>query len=157
MPWQCSHTKRITESLIAQYEQTAQPSLRMTATLRNLSERIEHCLRWLPHDVELRMDAAACDLYFGDRRGAIEHYQAALQIDRRPEIYLNLGDALYQTGDRLDAVRAYARLYAFASFIVNYDSRLPWSGDNVIDLIPTDLQHEVQAEGQKERERLGRS
>jgi tetratricopeptide (TPR) repeat protein len=154
VPWRCEHQKLESEIFIERFDVIQQPSPNRVVQLRKISAGIDRCLEHIPNDVSLRMDAAACALMLGNTDEAIEHYRAALKLDQRPEIYLNLGTALYNSGRRQEAVVAFARLYAFATFMVNYDSSLPWSGERVVDLVPPDLQQDVLKESERQKSRL---
>jgi tetratricopeptide (TPR) repeat protein len=151
MPWKCSHVKREVEALIEQLLELERPPLPVVARFRTLCQGIHHCIRQMPYDLDFRLEAAACAVLVGRTEEAIEQYRAALRIDRRPEIYLNLGNALYKAGRRQEAVAAFARLLSFATFIVNYDSSVPWSGERVLDLVPVDLQKDVEKEADRLR------
>lgn len=156
VPWRCGHLKRESEAVIERVANSEHPAVGAVAEIRNISARLHRCIEYMPGDLDLRMEAAACALMLGRTNDAIAQYRAALKIDRRPEIYLNLGAALYVIGRREEAISAFARVYSFASFMVNYDSRLPWSGERVIDLVPAELQESVIAEARRQRVLLGR-
>ena len=159
VPWQCSHRKRESEAFIKQFAVTEQPWPTRFARMRETSAAIDCCIEHLPNDVDLRMEAAACALILGNTDRAIEQYRAALRSDRRPEIYLELGTALYNNGRRQEAVVAFARIYSFATFIINYDNNLPWSGgEGVLDQIPQELHQDVLRESARQKSLLpGRS
>jgi tetratricopeptide (TPR) repeat protein len=123
----------------------------MVIGLRQAREQINECIHHLPHDLDLRMEAAACALFLGQRDEAIRQYREALKIDQRPEIYLNLGNTLYNVGRREEAIEAFARLVSFTTFMVNYDRTRPWSGERVLDLIPAELREVVSRKADRER------
>ena len=156
VPWQCSHVKRQSEYVILNLERMSNPSLNAIARSREISNRVQHCLAYMPDDLDLRFEAAASALAVGATDVAVEQYRAALKIDRRPEIYLNLGTALYNSGRKQEAAVAFARVYAFAGFMVNYDPGVPWSGERVLDLVPTELREQVIRLAAEQRALLGR-
>jgi tetratricopeptide (TPR) repeat protein len=156
VPWQCSHVKRQSEYVILSLERMGNPSYTGIARARQISARVQRCLVYMPDDLDLRFEAAASSLVLGSTDAAIEQYREALKIDRRPEIYLNLGTALYNSGRRQEAAVAFARVYAFAGFMVNYDPDLPWSGDKVLDLVPAELREQVIRLAERDRALLGR-
>ncbi len=151
LPYRCSHLKRNVEAIIQRFVVTEQPSLRLVEILRVARVEVHRCMRHMPHDLDLRMEAAACDLFLGRRPEAIEQYQAALRIDRRPEIYLNLGNTLFEAGRRREAIDAFGALLSFTTFMINYDTSLPWSSERVLDLVPADIRKEVIAEADRRR------
>jgi tetratricopeptide (TPR) repeat protein len=70
---------------------------------------IERC----PDDLELYMLAAACFRQLAQSRDAIPMYQKALSLDRRPELYLNLGEAQVEANLADEAVPNLAAAVAF--------------------------------------------
>lgn len=67
-------------------------------TRRNLDE-LEQCRASVPWDVQFPMLMAGNHWIRGDREAARNAYREALEIDRRPEIYLNLGLVELELGD----------------------------------------------------------
>ena len=155
VPWQCSHVKRQSEDVILSFERMANPSPAAIAKSRDISVRVRRCILCMPNDLDLRFEAAASSLVLGANDAAVDQYREALKIDRRPEIYLNLGTALYNSGRRQEATVAFARLYAFTSFMVNYDPDVPWSGERVLDLVPSELREQVIRLAERDRALLG--
>ncbi len=98
------------------------------AALNAAEQRNEYLMHRLAGRV--RSDLDGCDCVFradvripfalgdaavaaGDARSAVREYQQALLLDRRPEIYLNLGLAQLEALDRPAAVDNLARACAF--------------------------------------------
>lgn len=57
------------------------------------------CLATCPTDVDTYMTIAVAQRIVGRQQGAVEMYRTALQFDRRPEIFFNLGIVLLQLND----------------------------------------------------------
>jgi tetratricopeptide (TPR) repeat protein len=66
-----------------------------------------------PPDAVIPVARGAAARVEGDPRAAIADYQRALAIDRRPEIYFQLGLAQLEAGDRPAAIQSLARACAF--------------------------------------------
>jgi len=152
IPFRCDHVKRSVEALIRRFAGSGQPPMVMVARLRAARDQVYACIEHMPHDLDLRLEAAACDRFLGRPDDAIEQYQLALKIDRRPEIYLNLATTLFEQGRREEATDTFATMMSFATFMVNYDESLPWSSERVIDLVPPELQAEVAEKAERKRE-----
>jgi tetratricopeptide (TPR) repeat protein len=144
-PYACNRMKGAVEPQLVRIANLPQ-NIELTVRARGYAEQIDHCLADQPHDVELLMERAVCDLIAGNQAAAIPRYQQALRIDRRPEIYLDLGLAQYALGRRAEAVGSLGRAYAFATFFVNYDLSRPWSGERLLDQTPPELEKEIEAE-----------
>ena len=147
VPVSCSHTETYAERLI-QRVLTTTPTLRMKTLMRLRREQVDRCISQLPYDVDLRMEAAAFAQFRGDTSGAVDQYRAALKVDRRPELFLDLGNVLYGSGRKQEAIQAFAWLTAFTSFMISYDPDVPWGSERVADLIPNDIQSDVNREAQ---------
>lgn len=152
IPFRCDHVKRRVEELIRRFAVTGQPTLVMVARLRSARDEVHTCIEHMPHDLDLRLEAAACDRFLGRPGEAIEQYRFALTIDRRPEIYLNLATTLFEQGRREEAADAFATMMSFATFMINYDESLPWGSERVIDLVPAELQADVVEKAERKRE-----
>jgi tetratricopeptide (TPR) repeat protein len=74
---------------------------------------LEGCQCVSPPDVDIPTARAAAAEVDGDRVAAIVEYQNALRIDRRPEIYFQLGLLQHETGNDNDAMNNLVRACAF--------------------------------------------
>jgi tetratricopeptide (TPR) repeat protein len=70
-------------------------------------------------DAETQIDRAAAYMLLENYPAAIREYQQALRLDKRPEIYLNLGEALMATGQAEAAVQALTRAVLFDRVLLN--------------------------------------
>lgn len=86
-------------------------TVRARRNLEQLAAMREHCST----DVRVPMLVAANERLLGNYEGAIRSYQAALQVERRPEIYTALAETLIVTGRLDDAVASYAEAVRFGS------------------------------------------
>ena len=74
---------------------------------------LEICLRHDPTDVSMLMIAAANDQLANNYHGAITLYRTALKEDRRPELYLNLGNCEIAAGLREEGIADLVEAVAF--------------------------------------------
>jgi hypothetical protein len=155
LPYACNRVKAVAALQLHRITSAA-TTVEGTRRLRAASEQVERCLRRTPHDVDLNMEAAACDRLLGLNSEAEAHYAAALQVDRRPEIYLEMGSVQYESGHRAAAIYSFGRALSFATFFVNYDPTVPWSGERTLDLVPPELIPEIQAEAMRQTTELAR-
>lgn len=81
------------------------------------------CEPWTCRTVSGLMLVAANQQVLEDYDGAAASYRAALELDRRPELYLNLGNALAHAGDRAAAERSLQQAVLFN----------PWMMPNIED------------------------
>jgi hypothetical protein len=81
---------------------------------RDTLERAARALRRCPSNIQLRMIAAANLRQLGRPADAIRMYEEALRYDRRPEIYLNIGQSRVESGMRGRAVDDFVRAVVFA-------------------------------------------
>lgn len=90
-PWQCNLTeKKVQARTSLTYDNVADA----VQTSRNAHENLaalEPCLDVAPHNIALYMLAAANERLIGRDADAATMYRRALQHDRRPELYYNLG------------------------------------------------------------------
>jgi len=121
-PWQCNLTeKEIQASTSLTYDSVADPM----QTSRNVHENLaalEPCLDAAPYDIALYMLAAANQRLIGRDADAATMYRRALQYDRRPELYYNLGVVELQLHQRAAAI---ADLLTAVSFSRTYLRDLP--------------------------------
>lgn len=81
---------------------------------RDTLERAARALRRCPSNIQLRMIAAANLRQLGRPADAIAMYEQALRFDRRPEIYMNMGQSQMESGNRPRAVDDFVRAVVFA-------------------------------------------
>lgn len=105
IPWRVNEAKKSVEKVAIALVRSGNARGAVTTVLRNL-ERIDSYIRLTPHDVELYMLRGAYLRLLGRTDEAIGTYRAALDYDRRPEIYFNLGIVLLESGNRIEAVEA---------------------------------------------------
>jgi hypothetical protein len=74
---------------------------------------LEACPCVSPPDVSIPMTRAAAAEVDGDRPTAIAEYQNALRLDRRPEIFFQLGLLQHETGNDNDGMNNLVRACAF--------------------------------------------
>jgi len=121
-PWQCNLTeKEIQTRTSLTYDNVADPM----QTSRNAHENLaalEPCLDAAPHNIALYMLAAANQRLIGREADAATMYRRALQYDRRPELYYNLGVVELQLHQRDAAI---ADLLTAVSFSRAYLHDLP--------------------------------
>jgi tetratricopeptide (TPR) repeat protein len=72
---------------------------RAAISARTTIEQLEPCLDHCPTDMAIYMDLALNYEILSNPQKAIDIYKTALRYDRRPELFLNLGLALYRVGD----------------------------------------------------------
>ncbi|HSY52585.1 MAG TPA: hypothetical protein VLC46_27545 [Thermoanaerobaculia bacterium] len=84
---------------------------------RNLAE-LQECMRPTCRDVSAYMIAAANDRVLGRYAEAIRLYRDALQLDHRPELYVNLAAAEAAAGDREAAREDSLRASLFSPWAV---------------------------------------
>lgn len=147
-PWRCNGIEGEAESMLAKID-TAPDSFRSAMRIRRISEVVGQCLKGAPHDVHLLLEHAACDMTQHKPAEALTHYQEALRYDRRPEIYLGLGLAQWELGQKNAAVATFGRAYAFATYQINYDQSLPWSGERMVDQMPPGLERSINVEAER--------
>lgn len=92
---------------------SAPPMEAPSVARRNLL-RLDRCLPQSPTDVRLLMLAAANYQILDRHADAIAAYERALRIDKRPEIYYELGLTQLSVGDRSSALASLTRAARFA-------------------------------------------
>jgi Flp pilus assembly protein TadD len=101
-------------ALIAQTQKAiAAPQVRGAIIARQNIEKIRKLMVVLPTSVDLYMLLAANYRIVGENGQAREAYNGALDFDRRPEIYFNLGMLELQEGQRDAAIRDFAYAVRF--------------------------------------------
>jgi tetratricopeptide (TPR) repeat protein len=116
-PYRCSQIKHarlgLTESA---YNDGGTPEASLQAQ-RNLTALLP-CMQIGCRDVSLYMMAAANYRVIGRYDEAIRLYREALRLDRRPELYVNLGAAEAAAGDRVTARNHMLRAALFTPWAV---------------------------------------
>jgi len=105
IPYRCNIiTKQVTDAirLIGSIDA---PQLRAAELARNNAQRMQACVASCPENVAAAMDLAACYRILGQHQKAIAAYNSALRVDRRPELYLNLGQAQIEAGDKREGLQ----------------------------------------------------
>ncbi len=129
VPYRCNAFKRSAESSMLAIQNVDAPMRRAMIARQNLDLSLSW-LRRCPNDIDLYMIAAGSFRQLGRSGDAIPMYEAALLLDRRPEIYLNLGQSQAEANQDDDAIVNLARA-------VRFDPSL-------IDEVPAALQERVQ-------------
>lgn len=119
-PYRCNvltaEIEQRTKSILVASEMRSAPAARANVA------SMRQCIRVCPTDVNPYMLAAANLELLGRVDEAAEMYQAALPYHRRPELYLNLGIAQLQLGDRANAVDNLVRARVFNQWV---DAEVP--------------------------------
>lgn len=152
-PYRCNRVEREAEFLLGPID-SAPASMVNAIRIRRVAEVVGLCLERQPHDVNLLLEHAVCDMLLGRTKEAVWHYEEALRFDRRPEIYLGLGLAQFRSGSRGEAVNNLGKAAAFAPYLVNYDSSLPWNGERMVDQVPGELAEPVMKAAERFTRRL---
>ena len=140
-PLRCQYVKMVvSKPTEVAYEQSFRPGA-ATLAQRNLW-RLAACDCPGSRDVSFYMLSAANYLVMQDNRRAANAYQAALRLDRRPELYLGLGNTLAKLGERERATQ-----YLLDAIIFN-PYMLVWIEDG-------ELRHRVQELALQRQPELG--
>lgn len=121
-PWQCNVTKKAVEARTQLTYDVVVDTFRVSRNARANLTALELCLKTAPDDVALYMLAAANERLIGRFDEAATMYRKALQYDRRPELYYNLGLMELALNQRHAAV---ADLLTAVSFSRSYIHDLP--------------------------------
>lgn len=89
-------------------------TLYLSERAASLAARARRHLQACPSNLNLYLIAAANETVAGRNEAALDLYQRALEIDRRPEIYFNIGLTMLDLGLQHDAVRILGRAGMFA-------------------------------------------
>jgi tetratricopeptide (TPR) repeat protein len=111
LPLRCSHAASVGAAELDNVSDTA--DYRPESLARSIDTSLEGCDCVSPPDARICFVRGAVAQGGGDLRTAIEGYRRALEIDRRPEIYLHLGLAQLQTSDRAAGIENLVRACAF--------------------------------------------
>lgn len=112
------HTRAIVPLRCASAASDGAAALRRAAADRATARRVRNTLRGCEcvtsaAGMRIRFTLAEAAEMLGEHREAIAHYQHALLLDRRPEIYFALGMVQLDARDRAAAVQNLARACAF--------------------------------------------
>ena len=99
IPIRCNRMARVVRSrTLRNFHRADDFAARIQA--RDDGSRALACSAKMPQQIEFYMLAAANYRISGRLEDAAELYRKALQYEKRPEIYLNLGEVLLQNGQR---------------------------------------------------------
>jgi tetratricopeptide (TPR) repeat protein len=112
LPYRCNQFKPRTESSMLVIQNIQDPVRRAMMARKNL-QLVTDWLRRCPNDLDLYMIAGGTLRQLGRSDEAVPMYERALLLDRRPEIYLNLGQAQAEAGVTDQAVANLARAVMF--------------------------------------------
>lgn len=121
-PWQCNRATRSLERVtraIAAYPGSSLSYVRA----REAIESARRCQAVVPENTNLRMIEAANLVAVGRHDEAVAAYEEALRFDRRPEIFLNLGLTMLQTGRTGDGI---SNLFAACIYRDDLLIEIPW-------------------------------
>jgi tetratricopeptide (TPR) repeat protein len=129
LPYGCNVFKRRAEVSMLAAANVASPLRLAPIARRNLEQSLQW-IRRCPNDLDLYMIAGGSFRQLGLSTEAIPMYQRALTLDRRPEIYLNLGQAQVEAGQIGEAMPNLTSAVLF--------------DPNLITEIPASLQQKVE-------------
>jgi hypothetical protein len=109
-PLRCTHAASTGAAMLDHANPADYRTRRAAQQLRN---DLEDCKCVSPPAVGISMTRSAAAEVDGNRVAAIAEYQNALRIDRRPEIYFQLGLLQHETGNDNDAMNNLVRACAF--------------------------------------------
>lgn len=111
-PYRCSlalrQARTRTEKLIRSGDR---PGARVVS--RGIMDRLSVCRRCCAAEIDAYMIRAANLRLLGRYSEAVLEYRRALEYQRRPEIYMNLGEVLVQTGAREEGLEMVRRALEF--------------------------------------------
>ena len=117
LPYQCNRVKRaLIAPTRAAYEARGFPRAQMIA--RTNLEAIERCAGLACRDVSSGMIKAANLRVLGRNREAANLYRELLSLQKRPEIYMNLGQTEVDMGNRGEAVRSFFMAARFNPWLI---------------------------------------
>jgi O-antigen ligase len=122
LPWQCNEMKKRLEARTGATYDAAADTLRTAERARQNLAELQACREATPTDVGVYMLIAANDRLIGRMSDAVMMYRTALQYDRRPELYYNLGLTELEMRQRGPAV---ADLIIAVRFSRKYLAELP--------------------------------
>lgn len=123
LPYRCNITRRAVRPSTERAYISSRGDMQGRIVGRANLEALRKCAMSPCRTVSGLMLVAANRQIVDDYIGAAQTYRAALALDRRPEIYLNLGNALARAGDRRAAAENLRRAVLFN----------PWTMLNIED------------------------
>ncbi|PYQ47812.1 MAG: hypothetical protein DMF59_17855 [Acidobacteria bacterium] len=105
LPYECNLNVKRGMKRITSFESLPQGSLEAVRLARLTADELEPCVLRTGSNIGADMVLAASYRVVGQPRRALEVYELALEYDRRPELYFNLGQVQAELGDQLSAVR----------------------------------------------------
>lgn len=111
VPLRCSHAASVGAAEIDEAGDAADYTTQRL--VRRVGTNLQGCDCVTPPDTRIFFVRGAAAQGGGDLRTAIADYRRALEIDRRPEIYLHLGLAQLDGSDRAAAIENLVRACAF--------------------------------------------
>ncbi len=99
LPHLCNDALRRATRRVERIVSVATDDFRAAQLARQSIDELRTCLRAEPCNVAAQMVIAASYRTLGRNREAASAYETALQYDRRPELYLNLGQTQLAIGD----------------------------------------------------------
>jgi tetratricopeptide (TPR) repeat protein len=116
IPYRCE-AKKVRLQNATDAAQKEVDDYRATLLARSNLQEIAHCREHLPHDLQFIRLAAANQRRIGLREDAIATLRQALQTDRRPELYWEIGLILIELGRIDEALRWLGAAVTFAPFL----------------------------------------
>lgn len=112
LPYRCN---QIEKAALRTTERTLEVGGGYTETVRAraTAQRVLGCIEHVPTNVNLYMIVAANYRALGRYEDAIAMYRAALRYDRRPELYLNIGESYLAMGNANEAHRYFVATALF--------------------------------------------
>ena len=111
-PYRCNRIAKVTKAMALAALDTSDP-LRAARLARTAGAQAVECLEHEPAMIDLYMVAALSRRILSEREEAIAFYSQALQYDRRPEIYLQIGLTNLEMGRQAEAREPLRRAIAF--------------------------------------------
>lgn len=121
LPYRCDEIEKASLLMTSQTLQ-AGGGYGESVRARQTAARVLTCIEHVPTNVNLYMLVAANYRVLGRYEDAIAMYRAALRYDRRPELYLNIGESYLALGNAEEAQRY---LVATALFRIDIFENVP--------------------------------
>ena len=113
-PFACNRAAHRTRTRTERTLQLTDPTIAAERARVDVDD-MSRCLRCTPASIEISMNEAANLRILGRNREAVDVYRNALRFDRRPELYMNLGETLIQLGERPEGMRMLLECARFLS------------------------------------------
>ena len=112
LPYRCNVREK---TLVATSEHALKASEATVAiqTARTIIQDADHLLAECPHEIDLMMIRAANQRVIGDFAGAANTYRHAIDVQKRQELYFELGSTELALGNRDAAADAYTNCVRF--------------------------------------------